>query len=134
MSEYSVKDEIRDEVLRTAGYAALWAAGAANTIRESGWIQEEAQNDDGFCLLGALNYQNVDMFDHIAECEPEGFGAYGFGAYDVWLEVLGRVDAAIHGSRDGSLLWPEGRIEDWNDADGRTEDEVLEVLEKAARQ
>ena len=114
---------------RTAGYAALWAARAVDTIRESGWTQKETQNDDGFCLLGALDYQNVDMFDHIAEREPGGFDAHG-----VWLEVLDRVGAAIHGSRDGSPLWLEGRIVDWNDADGRTEDEVLEVLEKVARQ
>ena len=109
-------------------YVALWAAKAADTIREFGWVQGEMYSDEGCCLLGALESVKHSVYDRIVECGPRGFDPY-----TVRLGVMQRI-AAMLPDVEIPVMWVEEHLAQWNDDMDRTEQEVLEVLDKVARQ
>jgi len=76
---------------------------AANLIRERGWVQGQYTTDDGAVCISMA----------------------------IYLAIGPEVDAALRRVQDGLLArgWQRGLIA-WNDVDGRTVDEVLELLEE----
>lgn len=93
------------------------ALGAARLLREVGWVQGTFRTYDpdegkytGFCMLGAIR-QTAEYFDRQLSDEE----------YDAMTEVVMAVKEAL----------PCGLVS-YNDTPGRTKDEVIAVLEKAA--
>jgi hypothetical protein len=80
-----------------------------------------SEEDCTRCLLGAL----------------EGWTVYEDGSYDTTVVAQrGSLDFINRAIREGNGEWSAGRgistsIISWNDADGRTEEEVLAVLDRA---
>lgn len=87
-------------------------------LQEKGWVRYDIENDQGYCVLGALGVANSRMA----------------GAHDERRRQMGRVIEAI-----GRVLRTrcETRIESyndipyWNDQVARDADEVIEVLKLA---
>ena len=77
---------------------------AAELIRRHGWVQRKSGSiGEGFCLIGAVI--NVTRDKH--QC---------FLANEALIRASGTIS-----------------IVTWNDTEGRTKEEVLELLERAAR-
>ncbi len=83
---------------------------AANLLRERGWAQGTYYRGGGYCLLGAIRMAR--------------FGGLIISDHDdlLYRSVMDAVGSRIH--RD---------IPDWNDVPGRTKEEVILLLETAAK-
>lgn len=78
---------------------------AAELIRRHGWVQRKFGSEgEGFCLVGALI--------HVGNPSSQGY-----------------ADAYARVSEELEERTPLA----WNDTEGRTQKEVLELLERAAR-
>ena len=81
--------------------------GAQDLIRTYGWVQgKTGSRDVGYCISGALN---VAMWKYDRQ---------------VWEEVYSRVRRLVKGEGSNGLA-------SYNDASRRTEQEVLDLLERA---
>lgn len=87
---------------------------ARNQLFERGWTQREAESSDGrVCIMGAVNFAVYGR----SHCPMD---------YDAEKEGLR--------NRVADLLSPTGAaVAHWNDAPGRTFDEVIEHLDKAEK-
>lgn len=113
------------EVLRTA----------ANLLEKQGWCQGQLISDSGeLCLVGALH---VAACPDIPEEQPRQRYLHGDLANAIWgnrnvedrcYAAARRVEAIV-GQVDGSEY---GTIVAWNNAKGRTQEEVIRVLREAA--
>lgn len=81
---------------------------AAEYIRHNGWCQGIVQAGDRVCLVGSLYV---------------GLGLKVSGCNILKIEPLFQKVAKAHGKYD---------LAEWNDAPGRTKEEVIALLEKAA--
>jgi hypothetical protein len=104
--------------------------GAADVIRENGWYQGEYYwpTDDlppakcPVCVLGAVLVATVGVPQHLHD-EDEGCDETCFPLQ--WLATF----MSRSGYCDSDVLG----IADWNDESERTVDEVLDLLERAAK-
>lgn len=79
---------------------------ASDLIRRHGWTQFKlGRTCGGFCLVGALVY--------VHSLEGQGVNSY-HGAVRRLSRILGTANLSA-----------------WNDAEGRTQEEVLDALEKS---
>lgn len=78
---------------------------AADLIEEEGWIQGEEHNSGGYCAIGALKRISGSEWPHITKAHIVAVGA-----------LSSRVASPIV---------------DWNDAPGRTKEEVVNTLREA---
>lgn len=101
---------------------------AADVIRERGWTQGENENTrtGQVCLAGAINIVTIGK----ATYEPSFKLTPGPEHADLShsRRALDAVGVAL-----GPPGWPNDPVE-WQDAEGRTVDEVLDALERAARE
>lgn len=104
----------------------------AKKLLEAGWTQEaEARNKDGkpvwadseeaccFCIIGAVFAAAGRLYESNSEEVEEAFKA------------LDKVKLAI--SSNDTYLTSKDCIANWNDHPGRKKEEVLEMMEKAAK-
>jgi hypothetical protein len=81
-------------------------------IEKYGWIQGNMGRPNlGYCAMGAINDQRVSHVD------------YKSAIHALWVELP-------PGNYDESELSPHP-IAQWNDAEGRTKEEVLALYDKA---
>ena len=85
------------------------AAKAAAYIREHGWCQDRMFKDQKACAVGAC-WKGTE---HAGETEDQHFGR----DYHLFRAIATEVG---------------GRVANWNDAPGRTKEEVLAVFEAIA--
>ena len=79
---------------------------AASLIEHYGWVQHKYGNEmDGYCLAGAVGKA---------------------------MNMLGEVHDIGHWKRVTALV-PASEVIVWNDTEGRTKQEVIDVLMRAAR-
>jgi hypothetical protein len=94
--------------------------GAAGLMRDRGWCQFCLQRTDGrVCMLGAINRFILDNVDGATPQGRELVEMFNGMASMQLLEALYQE----HGSLDPVA---------WNDARGRTADEAIAMLERAA--
>ncbi|SRR6266550_3987434 len=77
---------------------------------EAGWCQRHLRIGDSFCAVGAVRSNYIHAFDILQE-------ALGFGRL---------VTPDVHWNKDSP-----GRLAHWNDAPGRTKDDVLALYDRA---
>jgi hypothetical protein len=94
---------------------------AAQYIREHGWFQGGIcdASQERVCLIGSL-YASVGLLDAAAKRTPN----LALRIDEEWCRVLGYL----------GLNPRKCDIADWNDATGRTQEEVIAALEGSARQ
>lgn len=91
---------------------------AADILDERGWTQGDFVAADGcVCALGAV---------HLASNEIAGIPCRAtFATGDLYEQALDRIYAIVGGLGSGGIAV-------WNDEDGRTKDEVQDMLRRAA--
>jgi hypothetical protein len=80
---------------------------AAALIESKGWIQGEAENEDGYCIIGAVHAVVPKEWSAVRICE--------------------RLSLLVQTSRD-----PDRSIEDWNDLKSMRRGRVLKFLRDTA--
>lgn len=80
------------------------------------WIQGQYENDEGFCAMGALQYE----YRMTAEVHYD---------QDKWREASQSLESAVH--HINALVGAS--VPQWNDMYGRTKDEVIDVFKHAAK-
>lgn len=123
------------------------AREAANLIRRFGWIQDDAFRYDAgalrMCIGGALTLALTDPdLASLAWAAAEARATWG-NSEPPWAPAVAAIlyeqypdfgwPMTIDGMR-GSRLRRDFDVTAWNDAEGRTEDEVLAILDKLAAQ
>ena len=94
---------------------------AAKILRRDGWIQRTYGTVDGCkCIFGALHYVASDG-EHVDES-------------DMYWRDEDRANNAAEALAEYLGLEDYASIPIWNDAEDRTEEEVLGALEAAARE
>lgn len=88
---------------------------AANVIRTHGWAQGDYIVNGSYCTLGAI--------DHVLEKFEDEI----MWVYKLRNKVTGPIQEVLR-RKTGSVI-----IHNWNDAEGRTKEEVLEVFEEAIK-
>jgi hypothetical protein len=83
---------------------------AADLLEEKGWIQDSYQTCQGYCMLGAIQY--------VLSGDAIKYTSLWTGDHTI-LKVLQNTTGTV-------------KIWEWNDARGRTKDEVLQAIRKAA--
>ena len=85
------------------------ALGAADALRKYGWIQHSLGNPtDGMCIFGAIRYTTRHTTGKPRNDEME----------EIWVKVM-------------KILVTERPFQ-WNDTLGRTQEEVIALLEQVA--
>lgn len=88
-------------------------------LMENGWVQKSFREENGACILGAMN--------RAAWVED-----YGYRDKMIWWDVKNNVVELIceviedHKEEDFN-----GTIMSWNDEEGRTFNEVIDVIDEA---
>lgn len=98
--------------------------GTKKSLLERGWCQNRVQTPTGErCLLGHLSWWNGGLG---SECYSEENikHRYWLSGYDMGRDFL--INNLKKGSRGDAMV-----LSNWNDAPGRTKEEVLELLDKA---
>lgn len=93
--------------------AGLLLTLAAGLIQESGWIQNEYEFYGAYCAFGAM--------EALVGGHQDGYRLLGEAACRLAGKVGGRPSDA-----------DEEAITRWNDAAGRTKEEVMEAMREAA--
>jgi len=82
---------------------------AADLIEEKGWVQEAFSNRYGYCAIGAI--RECIWGKDVPSNSPE-----------LWDGAIERLVKTVR----------EAHIPSWNDAEGRTKEEVIAKLREAA--
>lgn len=92
----------------------------ATELRDNGWVQGCLQNPDGHCTVGGL--MQVTSFSGELSVRSEDWDM------DEWYRRAGRVQPYI----DVLCAAVEEGVEDWNDEEGRTIEDVVFLLDSMA--
>lgn len=99
------------------------AEEAAMILDESGWCQNAVEDPVGrLCMMGAMGKaaRKINLAEH---------------PLLVWAlscEIRPRLAASVYGTAADALFAPTIQIPAWNDAAGRTKEDVVAVLQKTA--
>lgn len=97
---------------------------AAEVLKRDGWTQGAYHSDDGcHCALGAIARVISARSDRP---NPDRWKPWADSS------VRLRLDALALANHLGDPVFPRLAVTDWNDAPGRTADEVIAALEAAA--
>lgn len=96
----------------------------ADYIEEHGWTQRHMIDSEGkVCILGGFCLGVTNIFtSNTTEAVHAAKYAVAIAVWDAW-----RPGARCHATTSGV-------ISSWNDAEGRTEQEVLDILRKTAKE
>lgn len=92
---------------------------AKTKLMDHGWIQGDlGSRDEGYCMMGAMDAVSEDLMES------------GTSDSDTWKQYMDAEKAVRKElNRQGMI----GAIGTWNDAKHRTQQEVLDLLDSAAR-
>ena len=100
---------------------------AAERIEKYGWRQGDAgEAGQPQCLVGAISSACDDLTPGRGAFDDTFMGAYGRAFDDTFMGALDRVISVVEADD-----WTLGIVQ-WNDDAGRTKDEVIDVLRRAA--
>ena len=92
---------------------------AKTKIMDHGWVQGHLGNrNEGYCLMGALDAVSDDLLDS------------GTSDSDTWKAYMKAERAVCNELKFQGMIAAVGS---WNDAGHRTQQEVLDLLDSAAR-
>lgn len=127
----SVKNVIPEIRVRKPKFPYKLVLKSVRKLLKGKWIRGDYSNRRGnYCLVGAVN--RVTGARHISEEAPKEVYNLSIPDHELTtqrLVVLRRIWRAIL-AKPGSR-GPSTSIEGWNDQPGRTEEEILAVLDRA---
>jgi len=92
---------------------------AKTKLMDHGWIQGDlGSRDEGYCIMGAMDAVSEDLMEN------------GTSDSDTWKQYMAAEKAVSAELNRQGLI---GAIGSWNDAGHRTQQEVLDLLDSAAR-
>lgn len=92
---------------------------AKTKLMDHGWVQGHlGSRQEGYCIMGAMDAVSEDLLDN------------GTSDGDTWNQYMDAEKAVRNELLRRGMI---GAIGTWNDADHRTQGDVLDLLDSAAR-
>lgn len=106
---------------------------AAAFIDEHGWLQGSYYSPEyGACAVGGIEHVMAYTMSVFTDWRPGFDSQVEDRVLRALVGYLATVDDAVRGHVDHGFLCPESMVECWNDTPGRTKEDVVAAMQKAA--